>query len=47
LKNNATENVIEATILTGCGKGEVEYIPRIPIKPSDVLFGFERLQLTQ
>ncbi|XP_029341343.1 ATP-dependent DNA helicase PIF1-like [Acyrthosiphon pisum] len=40
LKNN----VIEATILTGCGKGEVVYIPRIPIKPSDVPFGFERLQ---
>ncbi|CAI6372219.1 unnamed protein product [Macrosiphum euphorbiae] len=40
LKNN----VIEATILTGCGKVEVVYIPRIPIKPNDVPFGFERLQ---
>lgn len=40
LKNN----VIEATILTGCGKGEVVYIQRLPIKPSDVQFEFERLQ---
>jgi len=42
LKNN----VIEATILTVCGKGEVVYIPRIPIKPIDVPFGFERLQFS-
>ncbi|XP_026811251.1 uncharacterized protein LOC113552598 [Rhopalosiphum maidis] len=37
-------NMIEATILTGCGKGEDVYLPRIPIKPSDRPYNFERLQ---
>ncbi|XP_029345703.1 uncharacterized protein LOC103310175 [Acyrthosiphon pisum] len=40
LKNN----IIEGIILTGCGKGEHVYIPRIPLKPSDTPFEFERLQ---
>jgi ATP-dependent DNA helicase PIF1 len=36
--------VIEATILTGVGRGEDVYIPRIPIIPSDLPFEFKRLQ---
>ena len=36
--------VIEATILSGCGKGEDMFIPRIPINPSDMPFEFKRLQ---
>lgn len=38
------KNVIEATILTGCGKGENVFIPRIPIIPSNYPFKFKRLQ---
>ena len=37
-------NLIEATILTGCGKGENVFIPRIPIIPNDLPFSFRRLQ---
>jgi hypothetical protein len=37
-------HVIEATILTGCGKGEDVFIPRIPLIPSDVPIPFKRLQ---
>jgi ATP-dependent DNA helicase PIF1 len=37
-------HVIEATILTGCEKGEDVFIPQIPIIPSDVPFEFKRLQ---
>lgn len=37
-------NVIEATILTGCAKGEDVFIPRIPLIPSDTPFEFKRLQ---
>ncbi len=37
-------HVIEATILTGCAKGEDVFIPRIPIIPSDMPFEFKRLQ---
>ena len=37
-------NVIEATILTGKGKGEDVFIPRIPIIPTDMPFSFKRLQ---
>ena len=37
-------NLIEATILTGCGKGEDVFIPRIPIIPNDLPFEFKRLQ---
>ena len=36
--------MIEATILTGCGKGETVFIPRIPIIPSNIPFQFKRLQ---
>ena len=28
-------NVVEATIITGCAKGESVFIPRIPLMPSD------------
>ena len=38
------KNVIEATIFTGCGQGEVVFIPRIPLIPSDYQFQFKRLQ---
>jgi ATP-dependent DNA helicase PIF1 len=37
-------NVIEATILTGFGKGEDVFIPRIPLIPNDFPFEFKRLQ---
>ncbi|XP_014791312.1 uncharacterized protein LOC106884439 [Octopus bimaculoides] len=35
---------IEAVILTGCGKCETVFIPRIPVIPPNVPFQFERLQ---
>ncbi|KMQ89299.1 atp-dependent dna helicase pif6-like protein [Lasius niger] len=37
-------NVIEATVFTGCAKGESVFIPRIPLTPSDYPFEFKRLQ---
>ena len=37
-------HVIEATILTGVGKGEDDFIPRIPIIRSNLPFQFKRLQ---
>ena len=37
-------HVIEATILTGCAKGEDVFIPRIPLIPTDMPFDFKRLQ---
>jgi hypothetical protein len=37
-------HVIEATILTGCSKGEDVFIPPIPMIPSDMPFEFKRLQ---
>ena len=37
-------NVLQATILTGQGEGEVVYIPKIPLIPTDVPFSFRRLQ---
>ena len=39
-----TNNLIEATILTGCASGENIFIPRIPLIPSDLPFDFKRLQ---
>ncbi|XP_036365352.1 uncharacterized protein LOC118766188 [Octopus sinensis] len=38
-------NVTEATIITGCVSGEEVFIPRIPIKPTDMPFEFKRTQL--
>jgi len=38
------KNVLEATVLTGNGKGINIYIPRIPIRPTDLPFKFERLK---
>ncbi|XP_037809132.1 ATP-dependent DNA helicase PIF1-like [Lucilia sericata] len=38
------KNVIEATILTGCAKGDTVFIPRIPLKTSNYPFEFKRLQ---
>ena len=37
-------HVIEATILTGCAKGEDVFFPKIPMIPSDMPFEFRRLQ---
>ena len=37
-------SVIEATIISGCGKGEHVFIPRIPLIPSNMPFEFKRLQ---
>jgi ATP-dependent DNA helicase PIF1 len=37
-------HVIEATILTGCAKGDDVFIPRIPMIPNDMPFEFKRLQ---
>ncbi|CAF1074146.1 unnamed protein product [Rotaria sordida] len=37
-------HVIEATIMTGCAKGEDVFIPKIPLLPSDIPFQFTRLQ---
>uniref|UniRef100_A0A0L8GXQ5 ATP-dependent DNA helicase n=1 Tax=Octopus bimaculoides TaxID=37653 RepID=A0A0L8GXQ5_OCTBM len=40
------KHVVEATILSGCRKGEDVFIPRIPLTPSgsDIPFAFRRLQ---
>ncbi|XP_044587129.1 uncharacterized protein LOC123266761 [Cotesia glomerata] len=41
---NLHKNIIEATILTGKHEGEVVFIPRISLVPSDDHFNFKRLQ---
>ncbi|XP_044597462.1 uncharacterized protein LOC123274027 [Cotesia glomerata] len=41
---NLHKNIIEATILTGKHEGEVVFIQRIPLVPSDYHFNFKRLQ---
>ncbi|GFT69121.1 tigger transposable element-derived protein 4 [Trichonephila clavipes] len=38
------QHVIQATVLTGCTKGEDIFIPRIPIIPSDNCIQFNRIQ---
>jgi len=38
------KNVLEATVLTGNGKGINVYIPKIPIRLTDLPLKFERLQ---
>lgn len=38
------KNIIEAVVMTGYGKGETVFIPRIPIIPSNYPFQFKRLQ---
>jgi len=37
-------NVIEATILSGSAAGELTFIPRIPLIPSDLTIEFKRVQ---
>jgi ATP-dependent DNA helicase PIF1 len=37
-------NTIECTILTGTGKNEDVFIPRIPLIANDVHFAFKRIQ---
>ena len=37
-------HVIEATIVTGAGRNESVFVPRIPIIPSDLPFEFKRIQ---
>jgi ATP-dependent DNA helicase PIF1 len=41
---NLLPNVIEATVMTGCAKGEHVFIPRIPLISEDLAFTFQRLQ---
>ena len=41
---NLMPHLIEATILTGIGRGEDIFIPRIPIIPANLPFQFKRLQ---
>jgi len=41
--NRFSQCVIEATVMTGCGKGETVFIPRIPIINADMV-EFKRLQ---
>jgi hypothetical protein len=41
---NLWPNVIEATVLTGCARGEHVFIPRIPLISDDLAFTFQRLQ---
>jgi ATP-dependent DNA helicase PIF1 len=41
---NLMPHVIEATIMTGCAKGEDVFIPKIPLLPSDMPFAFTRFQ---
>ncbi|GFU49356.1 ATP-dependent DNA helicase [Trichonephila clavipes] len=38
------KNVIEGRIISGCGKGEIVFIPRIPIIPSNFPLEFRRQQ---
>lgn len=38
------KNLIEAEILTGCGAGEIVFIPRIPLIPNNFPFQFKRIQ---
>jgi hypothetical protein len=35
-------NIVEATILTGCAKGETVFVPQIPLIPNDLPFEFKR-----
>ena len=42
---NLYPNVVEATIISGCGKGEDVFIPKIPLIPSNLPFQFRRLQI--
>ena len=37
-------NIIEASVIGGCAKGEKVFIPRIPLISSDYPFNFKRLQ---
>lgn len=39
-----TNNLIEATIMTGMAKGEAVFIPKIPLIPSNTPFPFKRIQ---
>ena len=41
---NLQQNLIEAEILTGCGKGDSVFIPRIPLIPNNFPFSFKRIQ---
>lgn len=37
-------NILQATIITGVGKGETVCLPRIPLTSNNVPFSFERIQ---
>ncbi|KAF0759068.1 zinc finger MYM-type protein 6-like [Aphis craccivora] len=36
--------LLQAVILTGTAKGEIAFIPRIPMIPSELPFSFKRIQ---
>lgn len=38
------KNIVEATVITGCARGEIVFIPRIPLIPSEYPFEFKRIQ---
>ncbi|XP_015378648.1 PREDICTED: uncharacterized protein LOC107172867, partial [Diuraphis noxia] len=45
LKDKALDrNIVEATILTGCAKGETVFVPRFSLTPNDHPFEFKLLQ---
>ncbi|XP_029657077.1 uncharacterized protein LOC115231133 [Octopus sinensis] len=44
IEHKLMRNCTEANILTGCGKDETVFTPRIPVIPSNVPFQFKRLQ---
>lgn len=37
-------NILRCRILTGCGKGQEVFIPKIPCVPNNLPFQFKRLQ---
>ncbi|XP_029648406.1 uncharacterized protein LOC115222350 [Octopus sinensis] len=39
-----TSHVLQATIIASCHRGEITYIPRMPLIPSNVPFQFKHLQ---
>ena len=44
LVKSLVPNLLEATVITACAKGEDVFIPRIPVIQSDLAFTFKRIQ---
>jgi ATP-dependent DNA helicase PIF1 len=40
--NTLHRNIVKATVLTGCAKGEIVFVPRIPLILNDLPFEFKR-----